>query len=96
MLSDGGRLRAGIGLFTQYLTYSDICFDTGLFNFIDPQPTKKRELDCAKKFGFTGGDGMPRTVYEKWKALSSTSKILAPNQRRRARSAHGYGWAVTA
>jgi hypothetical protein len=78
MLDDGGRLRAGIGLFTQYLTYSDICFDTGLFHFIDPQPTQKRDIDCAKKHGFTGGDGLPRMVYDRWKTLTSTSKNPSP------------------
>lgn len=79
MLSDNGRLRAGIGLFTQYLTYSDVCFDSGLFYFIDSQPTRPRDLDCGRRFGFTGGGFRPpRMVYERWKTLKSTFKNPVP------------------
>lgn len=78
LLSDDGRLRAGMGLFTQYLTYTDLCFDSGMFRFIDQQPTKPRDLKCAGPGAFTGGGGAPRALYEKWKALSSTSKNPIP------------------
>lgn len=78
LLSDDGRLRAGIGLFTQYLTYTDLCFDSGLFRFLDPQPTKPRDLNCAGPGAFTGGGGAPRALYEEWKTLSSTSKNPTP------------------
>lgn len=78
LLSEGGRLRAGIGLSTQYLTFSDICFDSGLFSFIEPQPTKPRDVACAETHGFTGGGGGPRKVYETWVGLTSTSKNPVP------------------
>jgi hypothetical protein len=78
LLSDGGRLRAGIGLSLQYLTYSDICFDTGLFFFIEPQPTKPRDIRCAAEHGFTGGGGEPRKVYERWARLKSTPRNPVP------------------
>jgi hypothetical protein len=80
MLGRNSELRAGIGLFTQYLTFSDICSDSGLFDYLNPNydPANGRELDCSRRLGFTGGGGGPRQVYELWKTLRSFSGNPTP------------------
>lgn len=80
MLGRNSNLRAGIGLLTQYLSYSDICSDSGLFDYINPNydSSNNRELDCAKRFGFTGGGGQPRKVYDLWRTLRSFSGNPTP------------------
>jgi hypothetical protein len=70
-LMNEGDLSAGIALFSNHLTYTDLCYDTGLFDYLEPSidSSNFRDLDCAKgtNYGFSGGGGGARPVYsEVW------------------------------
>ena len=62
-LMSGRPLGKGILLFTNYLTYSDPAYDTGMFDF---------PLTCADwnlQTVCTGENGSWRPLFEKWKIL---------------------------
>lgn len=63
-----GRLSKGILLFTNYLTYTDPAFDSGMFDYATTCAewnTREKENIC------TGENGSPRPLFEKWKTLRS-------------------------
>jgi hypothetical protein len=64
-----GALSAGMGMFTNYLLYSDPCTDTGLRDFPGSQQEfLDRGRGCNNTY-FTGAGGGLRPLYETWRRL---------------------------
>lgn len=74
-LMRSGALSAGIGMFNNYLIYTDPCYDTGLFDFLqacDPNwDHRARGCNPAVPNFCTGGGGAPRYLYGTWQRLPS-------------------------
>jgi hypothetical protein len=69
---NSGPLSKGIGMTSNYLTYTDPCFDTGVLDFIfGPITWKKINDNCGRSDPFTGGGGRKRRVYSRWITLPS-------------------------
>lgn len=75
-LMSQGPLSRGILLFTNYLTYTDPAYDTGMFDYIGPcgsreNPNEGDWYDRAPNSICTGENGAERPLYEKWKSLQT-------------------------
>jgi hypothetical protein len=79
----GTRLGKGIAMVSNYLTYTDPCFDSGLFAYIGSCPdawNAEQRNRCKRPVPgkplpvldlCTGGGGAPRPAYDMWKLLPS-------------------------
>jgi hypothetical protein len=66
-------LSEGIAMVTNYLTYTDPCFDSGMLNIIgNSRDWEAAQRRCGRHDPYTGGGGNKRPVYDKWTLLPAT------------------------